>query len=299
MRTEGASSSFSCPVQTQCEFQLLAIASAIEQTQQPIAGKVPAGQKFLSSRLNIDRQGQSLVVRAAATTRQQDTRSLILTPLFSGSYTQPEVAVQTVDCASDASGCPSPILHTNPSLCLCPPVPVFHFAQFSRLPASLRIGSKAGGKRIALLATDILNSASSESQSLTNIHPITEIINQQSDCSIIVIDLQDFLQTGASSSVWQQRRHRAQLRQILRCLPGDVDVIRLSSDEVSALATVLRQADIVYAHSAGLTIDALNSGCKVIMGNHPFVIQGPSVEHLHTARQALAAEQMKYLQAHR
>ena len=82
MRTEGASSSFSCPVQTQCEFQLLAIASAIEQTQQPIAGKVPAGQKFLSSRLNIDRQGQSLVVRAAASTRQQDTRSLVLTPLF-------------------------------------------------------------------------------------------------------------------------------------------------------------------------------------------------------------------------
>ena len=162
----------------------------------------------------------------------------------------------------------------------------------------MRIRSKAGGKRIALLATDILNSASSESQSLTNIHPITEIINQQSDCSIIVIDLQDFLQTGASSSVWQQRRHRAQLRQILRCLPGDVDVIRLSNDEVSALATVLRQADIVYAHSAGLTIDALNSGCKVIMGNHPFVIQGPGVEHLHTARQALAAEQMKHLQAH-
>ena len=66
---------------------------------------------------------------------------------------------------------------------------------------------------------------------------------------------------------------------------------------MTTLAAVLRQADIVYAHSAGLAIDALNSGCKVIVGNYPFDIQGPSVEHLYGARQALAAEQMKHLQA--
>ena len=299
MWAEGAPSGLLCPVHTQCDFQLRAIANAIEQTKQHIPQKFPAGQKLWPSRLNIQRQGQSLVVQAAASTRQPDTRSLVLTPLFSGSYTQPEVAVKTMDCAQGASGCPSPPLYTDPSPCLCPPVPMLHFAQFSRLPESLRIGPKSGGKRIALLASDILNPAAVEAQSLTHVHPLTEIISQQPDCNIIVIDLQNFLQTGSSSSGWQKIRRRARLRQTLRCLPGDVHVIRLSGDEVTALATVLRQADIVYAHSAGLTIDALNSGCKVIVGNHPFVIQGPGVEHLYTARQALADEQMKYLQAHR
>ena len=289
----GAPSSIPCSVVTQCDFQLHAMAHAIERAQQSTTEQTNS-----LSRLNVQRREQSLVVQAAQSTAQPGTRSLVLTPLFAGSYTQPDVAVQSLDLTQGSSATLSTDYSTDPSPCLLPPVPTLHFAQFSKLPASMKIRSTMGENTIALLATDILDPAGVEEQPLTFVRPIKEIIDKQPDSTIIVIDLQNFLQKSSWSSALQKRQRCIKLQRHARSLPGKVKVIRLPRNEVTTLVTLLRQVDIVYATSAGLTIDAVNSGCRFIMGNHPIAIQGHDAEHLNTTRRALAIEQMNRLQAH-
>ena len=299
-------------VETQCELQLHAMVHALENLQSPVSvppysSQIAARQLIseqekrkqnnFSSRLSIQLRGQSLIVQAAASTRQARTRSLVLTPLFAGSYTQPDVAVQRIDSALGVSGGLSALSNVDPSPCLFPTVPDVHFAQFSRLSTSLRIESKVSRKRIVMLASDIFELAVAEGQRLTPVDLLKQSISQHTDCHIIVVDIHDFLQTSSRSSAWQQKRRHNQLRQSLSCLGVNARIIPLPRDELTTLITLFHQADMVYAHSAGLTIDAMNSGCRVIIGNHPVSLQGSGVEDFKAARHDLAIEQMAHLQA--
>ena len=297
--TSGTSSYSACPLQAQCDYQLLAITQAIKNAQQTSSKTSNVREVNLLPSVDIQRTGQSIVIQPFASNEDLVVESLVLTPLFAGSYTQADVAVQLIDSTLNFAGKLPSSDNTDGSIRLCPPVPTLHFSQFSKLPASLRIESRQNAKNVLVLANDILDSDGEEGRTQTPDHPLSEIISQQPDCNIIVVDLQDDSTKASMKSVWHQLRRNVKLHATVSCTPENVQMVRLRSGELTTLVALLRHADIVYSHSAGLTIDALNSSCRVVIGDHPVNLQGHEAHQLFAARQNMAAEQMTHLQAHR